>query len=178
MRNCILSRLIFNNKLPKYNFSDFGFREKLWLYKSHLWFSLLTQDFLQSYKYASKWVNLFKNHKELISLHPVFYLKGKNYLLEASFLVKNNQKFKEELNYFENEIENKSIPFNSNTEILIFLYFYTNKLHLHFLEATFSEGEYLVAIINTKIETYQSRLDNHHIVIFVLQNCLFVFWNE
>ena len=92
MRNLHFITTYFNNKLPKYNFSDFGFREKLWLYKSHLWFSLLTQDFLQSYKYASKWVNLFKNHKELISLHPVFYLKGKNYLLEASFLVKNISK--------------------------------------------------------------------------------------
>jgi hypothetical protein len=87
----------FYEKLPQYEYESFGFREKLWLYKSHLWYSLLIQDFLQSYKYASKWVNLFKSHKELITLHPVFYLKGKNYFLEASFLVKNASKFKEEL---------------------------------------------------------------------------------
>jgi hypothetical protein len=169
----------FDEKLPKYDFSTFGFREKLWLYKSHLWFSLLTQNFLQSYKYASKWVDLFKGHKELISLHPVFYLKGKNYFLEASFLAKNNRKFKEELSYFEKEIEDKSIPFNSNTEILIFLYFYTNKLHLHFLEATFSEGEYLVEIINKKIETYKSRLDHHHVVILYYKiACLYFGMNK
>ena len=75
----------FYNKLPDYDYQSLGFREKLWLYKAHLWYSLLTQDFLQSYKYASKWIDLFKKNKNLINIHPVFYLKGKNYLLESSF---------------------------------------------------------------------------------------------
>ena len=30
--------------------------EKLWHNKAYLWFSLLIQDFLSSYKYAMKWV--------------------------------------------------------------------------------------------------------------------------
>ena len=155
----------FEKKLPKYDIITLGFREKLWLYKAHLWHSFLTQDFLQSYKYASKWVNLFKEKTRLISLHPVFYLKGKNYLLEASFFVKKTSTFKQELASFEDEVEQKIIPINTNTELLIFQYLYSNKLHLHFLEATFLEGEYLVAIINNKIEEYGNRLDNHYIVM-------------
>ncbi|MGK0325511.1 MAG: hypothetical protein ACJA2M_001407 [Polaribacter sp.] len=155
----------FYSKLPKYDFDTFGFREKLWLYKSHLWFSFLCQDFLYSYKYARKWVDLFKEDKKYISLHPVFYLKGKNYLLEASFFVQKKATFKRELAYFEEEVEQKIIPLNTNTELLIFEYLYANKLHLHFLEATFSEGEYLVEIINQKIENYGNRLDNHYIVL-------------
>jgi len=47
----------FKKKLPKYNIEDLGFREKLWLYKAHLWYSFLTQDFLSCYKYANKWVD-------------------------------------------------------------------------------------------------------------------------
>jgi len=156
----------FYSKLPEYTYEDLGFREKLWLYKAHLWHSFLTQDFLQSYKYANKWVDLFKNDTKNISLHPVFYLKGKNYLLESLFFIKHYDKFKEELSLFEKEIEEKSIPQNSNTEILTFLYYYANKLHLHFLEGSFSEGEYLVTIINDKISSYKDRLDNHHIVVF------------
>ncbi|PQJ80324.1 hypothetical protein [Polaribacter porphyrae] len=155
----------FYSKLPKYDFENFGFREKLWLYKSHLWFSFLTQDFLQSYKYASKWLDLFKEDKKYINQHPVFYLKGKNYLLEASFFVKKASTFKEELTLFEDEVEQKIIPSNTNTDILIFQYLYSNKLHLHFLEATFEKGEYLVEIINKKIEQYRNRLDNHYIVM-------------
>ncbi|ARV06647.1 hypothetical protein BTO04_08030 [Polaribacter sp. SA4-10] len=155
----------FYSKLPKYDFKTLGFREKLWLYKAHLWFSFLTQDFLQSYKYAKKWVDLFKENNKLIVLHPVFYLKGINYLLEASFFVHKSSTFKHELAYFESEIEQNKIPLNTNTELLIFLYLYSNKLHLHFLEGTFSEGEYLVAIINDKINKYQNRLDDHYVVM-------------
>ena len=154
----------FNDKMPKYNYKDLGFREKLWLYKAHLWHSFLIQDFLLSYKYARKYVDLFDSQK-LINLHPVFYLKAKNYLLEASFLIKKVTTFKEELALFESEIDNKSIPMNTNTELLIFLYFYSNKLHLHFLEGSFEKGEYLVDVINNKIEKYHNRLDNHYIVL-------------
>lgn len=155
----------FEDRLPKYNYAELGYRERLWLYKANLWYSFLVQDFLQSYKYASKWVSLFKKNNKLIILHPVFYLKGINYLLEASFLVKKVSTFKEELALFETDIEEKKIPLNTNTELLIFQYLYANKLHLHFLEGTFSEGEYLVDIINTKIDKYKNRLDNHHIVM-------------
>ncbi len=155
----------FYNKLPDYDYQSLGFREKLWLYKAHLWYSLLTQDFLQSYKYASKWIDLFKKNKNLINIHPVFYLKGKNYLLESSFFIQNSITFKSELSLLEEEVSQNIIPLNANTEILIFQYLYANKLHLHFLEATFSEGEYLVEIINNKVEEFRSRLDNHYIVM-------------
>ena len=154
----------FNDRMPKYDFKTLGFREKLWLYKAHLWRSFLIQDFLLSYKYASKCVDLF-NSPKLINIHPVFYLKSKNYLLEASFLVKKTSTFKAALTTFEREIENEEIPLNTNTELLIFLYFYSNKLHLHFLEGSFEEGEYLVDIVNDKIEKYRNRLDNHYVVL-------------
>ncbi|HAO15268.1 MAG TPA: hypothetical protein DDE71_06880 [Tenacibaculum sp.] len=156
----------FNARLPKYTFDKLGFREKLWLYKANLWHSFLIQDFLQSYKYANKWINLFKEAPKNITLHPVFYLKGVNYLLESLFFIKHYKKLKEEFSFLEKGIENNVIPKNSNTEILMFQYYYTNKLHLHFFEGNFIEGEYLVAIINEKIELYRNLLDNHHIVVF------------
>jgi len=84
----------FKKHLPKYKIEQLGFREKLWLYKAHLWYSFLTQDFLSCYKYANKWVDLFYEHKEMISLNPVFFLKGNHYLLESLFLVKYSSQFK------------------------------------------------------------------------------------
>ncbi len=158
-------RNYFNSKLPVYDYQTLGFREKLWLYKAHLWYSFLTQDFLQSYKYASKWMDLFRENPKLIGLHPVFYLKGKNYLLEASFFVKKRDTFASELQSLEHEVNQGIIPKNTNTEILIFQYLYSHKLHSHFLNANFSEGEYLVAVILKKIEQYGARLDSHHIVL-------------
>ncbi len=83
VKNEVDSRIVtryFQDRLPKYDFKSLGFREKLWLYKTHLWYSFLLQDFLNCYKYASKWVELFQIYPNMTSLNPVFFLKGNNYL--------------------------------------------------------------------------------------------------
>lgn len=155
----------FEDKLPKYDFKMLGFREKLWLYKAHLWKSFLTQDFLSSYKYAQKCVELFKHHPEQIVTHPVFYLKSKHYLFEALFFIKKHKAFTQELDWFIDEIKHDLIPKNSNTELLMYQYLYINQLNYHFLEGTFKEGEYLVERINTYIKEHINRLDQHHVVV-------------
>ena len=81
------------------------------------------------------------------------------------FFSKTLSKLKKELSLFEEEVTNNIIPQDSNTEILTFLYLYKNKLHLHFLEGSFTEGEYLVEVIEDKIALYADRLDGHHIVM-------------
>ena len=155
----------FYARLPEFDYDLLGFRERLWLNKAQLWRSLLKQDFLHAYKHASSYVNLFKKYPKMIQLNPVFYLKGKNYLLESLFFIRHEQEFYRELNAFEIEIEHEKIPINKNTEILIFQYYYANQLHKHFLEGTFEEGLYLVPIINAKITAYTHLIDKHHIVV-------------
>lgn len=156
----------FYARLPEFDYQKLGFREKLWLYKAHLWRCFLTQDFLHGYKYASKWVALFKLYPKMVTINPVFYLKGRNYLLESLFFIRHHDEFLRELQVFEEEVEKNQIPVNSNTEILIFQYLYANKLHRHFMEGTFEEGIYLVDQINEKIELYKNHIDNHHIIQF------------
>ena len=46
----------FYENLFKTENEQFGFREKLWYYKAHVWYSFLTQDFLSTYRYLSNWV--------------------------------------------------------------------------------------------------------------------------
>ena len=95
----------FYARMPKINIDDLGFREELLYYKAWVWYSLITQDFLSSYKYASKWVDMFEKTPDMINIHPVFYLKGTNYLLEALALIKHPSKFKITLNKLIRNIE-------------------------------------------------------------------------
>ncbi|WP_149275985.1 hypothetical protein [Pareuzebyella sediminis] len=155
----------FESHLPKYQIETLGFREKLWLYKAHLWYSFLIQDFLSSYKYASKWVDLFYDQKEQIQLNPVFFLKGNHYLLESLFYVKYSSQFKHTLDRLEKVVQSKSFPKNDNIASLTFLYINANKLNLHFLEGTFKKGLYLVKIIEYGINKHKDRIDAHHIMI-------------
>lgn len=159
-------RRYFERHLPKYQLDDLGFREKLWLYKAHLWYSFLIQDFLSCYKYASKWVDLFYDQKEMIYLNPVFFLKGNHYLLESLFYVKYSSQFKETLDKLELMVNSHSFPKNDNISSLAFLYINSNKLNLHFLEGTFEKGLYLVKIVEYGIGKHKDRIDEHHIMVF------------
>ncbi len=155
----------FKKHMPKYRIEDLGFREKLWLYKAHLWYSFLTQDFLSCYKYSNKWVALFYEHPEMIRLNPVFFLKGNHYLLESLFFVKYSTQIKETLERLEKVITSSKFPKNDNLNSLVFLYTNSNKLNLHFLEGTFEKGLYLVKIIEYGIAKHRDRIDEHHIML-------------
>jgi hypothetical protein len=155
----------FYKRLPKYKIDQLGFREKLWLYKAHLWYSFLIQDFLSCYRYANKWFDLFKENEQMIFLNPVWYIKGISYLLECLYLIKHKSNIKLVLAHLETTIALDSFPKNDNLSSLTFLCLYNSKFNLHFLEGTFEEGLYLVDQTLTKINENQDRIDEHHIMV-------------
>lgn len=156
----------FNDRLPKYNIKTLGIREKLWLFKAYLWYSFLTLDFLSCYKYATKWVNLFYENKDMIVLNPVFFLRGNHYLLEALFYLRHYKKFKESLLRLETITKEKWFPIDDNIEGLRFLYIYNNKFNLHFIEGSFKQGLPLVDEVLSQLKNYSNRIDEHHIMVF------------
>lgn len=167
----------FESHLPEYKIDALGFREKLWLYKAHLWYSFLTQDFLSSYRYANKWVDLFYENEEMIHLNPVFFLKGNHYLLESLFYVKYRSQFKETLEKLERISGSANFPKNDNITSLAFLYINSNKLNLHFLEGTFEKGLYLVNIVEYGINKHKDRIDTHHIMLLYYKIACLYFGN-
>jgi tetratricopeptide (TPR) repeat protein len=159
-------KLFFKGALPEYDIKKLGIIEKLYLYKAYLWYSFIVQDFVSSYRYAQKWVDLFMDHPEMKRTNPVFYLKGINYLLESLFLIQYLTKFKSTLEYFERELQEEKFLLNENTESLTFLYLYLNKLNLYFLEGNFNRGLSLIPEVLSKLEEYRSKVDEHHVMVF------------
>lgn len=156
----------FNDRLPKYDINKLGFREKLWLYKAYLWYSFLTLDFLACYKYATKWVSLFYDNKDMIILNPVFFLRGNHYLLEALFYLRRHEKLKETLEKLESVTKEKWFSIDDNTEGLAFLFIYNNKFNLHFIEGSFNEGLPLINEVLERLKKYKDRIDEHHVMVF------------
>src|SRR5690606_11505791 len=132
----------------------------------YLWYSFLTHDFLACYKYASKWVNLFYDNKDMIVLNPVFFLKGNHYLLEALFYIRHYQKFKASLKRLEDITKTTWFPKDDNLEGLAFLYIYNNKFNLHFIEGSFEEGLPLIDEVLLKLKKLNDRIDEHHVMVF------------
>ena len=158
-------KAIFDEKIKYYKPKNLGFREKLIYYQSWVWYSLLAQDFLSSYKYASKWIDTFNNKPEMIKIHPVYYLKGYNFLLEALSLIKYPSKFKNSLNDMIEVVEDESFPVNQNLNALIFLYKYNNIFNLHVLEGTFKESIKIIPEVIDGIEKNKNFIDQHHIML-------------
>ena len=156
----------FNDRLPKVNLLKLGFREKLWYYKAHLWYNFLMQDFLNCYKYASKWVNLFYENPSMINLNPVFFLKGNNYLLESLFFISNKEKFVKKLEYFKATVDSPKFAKDENVSTLVFLYTNFHSINQHFIDGSFEEGLELIPLIEKELVYYKDRTDPHHKMIF------------
>ncbi|PHS51521.1 MAG: hypothetical protein COB01_10075 [Lutibacter sp.] len=159
-------KIYFEKRLPSFKLSDLGFREKLFLYKAYLWHSLIMQDFVLSYKYSQKWVDLFEEKPEMKKQNPVFYLKGVSYLLESLYLIKHKTKFNVVLENLNFDIKNKNIAINENTNTLTFLCYSQNKLNLYFLEGRFHKGIHFVLKFLQEMKKYEAKIDAHHIMVF------------
>jgi hypothetical protein len=156
----------FNKRLPKYDLSELGFKEKLFLYKAYLWYSLILQDFVLSYKYAQKWVNLFDENPGMKIQNPVFYIKGLDYLLEALFFIKHRTKFRTVLENLKSDLDSENITINENTKTLSFLCYSQNRLNLYFLEGKFTKGLDFVQRLLSDLKNYESKIDAHHVMVF------------
>jgi len=156
----------FDNRLPKFEIEKLGFREKLWLYKAHLWYSFLTQDFLNCYKYAMKWVELFYENPAMINSHPVFFLKGNSYLLESLFLIRRKDRFEKTIISLEKIVKSDGFPVDNNIEALSFLYLNLHKLNLYFIDGNFDKGVTIIPEIELQLKLYENRIDEHHVMTF------------
>lgn len=156
----------FDGHLPTYNYDKLNFREKLWLYKAHLWYSFLIQDFLSCYKYADRYVRLFDEHPLMIKQNPVFYLKGIHYLLESLFYLKHESKFKEALDKLTHIKENPHFPKGDNLDTLLFLYTSSNRFNHRFMMGKFEDGDDLVSEVMAGLKSPKYRIDEHHVMVF------------
>ena len=156
----------FNDRLPNIKNKTLGFREKLWYCKAHLWYNFLLQDFLNSYRYASKWVDLFYQYPQMINVNPVFFLKGNNYLLESIFFLRNKTKFVEKLDDFKATVSHPKFIKDENVSTLVFLYTNFHSINQHFIDGSFEEGLALIPNIEKELELFQDRIDPHHKMIF------------
>ncbi len=156
----------FKKALEKIDTSNLDFFGKHYLVVSHTWYSLIVQDFLSQYRYAQKWVNLFRETPDMLTIEPIWYLKGMHVLLEALFVLGHYKKHEEEikkLNVFLLSPPNKA---DENFETLGFMYLYTSRINSHFIAGTFSEGIALVPELIKKLDKYAQRVDPHRILIF------------
>lgn len=155
-----------DNRLPKTADPLQGFYEKLYLYQCYCWYSFILQDWRMYYRYANKWVDLFREDKHMIQVETAHYIKGVHNLLHAFFGLQKYNKFNNILAEFRDFSHTELVQQNINNRIQTFVYLNIALINKHFLEGTFTDGLKLVKYIEEKLDEYGIYLDRHRILVF------------
>ncbi len=156
----------FHENMPPFNFDKLGFMEKLNLYQSHVWYYLITQDFLNVYRHSLKWVELFRTNPEAIAAQTDLYIKGIANMLDGLYFTGDYIRFKKVLNELWQFKQSTNIVLTKNVELLYYQYYYTHIINKHFMEGSFSEGVKLVPEIVAFLDKNKIYIDNHNILSF------------
>ncbi len=156
----------FHENMPAFSFSKLGFMEKLYLYKSHVWYYLIIQDFLMVYRYSLKWVQLFSDHPDMIASQTDLYVKGIANMLDGLYFAGDYSRFSKVLDELGQFKENPGLALNKNVELQLFQYYYTHTINKHFMEGTFSDGVKIAPSIVKYISKNDIYIDNHNILLF------------
>lgn len=159
-------REYFEKNLPATSMPDASFYEKLYLYQSYTWYAFIRQDFLQYYRYTQRWVDLFEKQPAMLSAETASYIKGMHNLMSAHFNLLNPDKLKETIKNFELFTRHQLITGNENNRILTYVYLYTAKLNLCFLQGNFTKGLRLVPFLEKMLKEYGLFLDSHRVLVF------------
>ncbi|WP_114782803.1 hypothetical protein [Botryobacter ruber] len=156
----------FKSSLPETNISKGSFFEKLYYYQSHVWYYNILLNFKACYRYAQKWVDLFEENPGMKHKQSTHYIKGLHNLLASLYNLLYYSRFKDVLQKLEDFANDESRRTNPNIELLLFQYIYTNRINVHFMQGTFSEGVKLVPELLEKLKEFQPQLDSHRMLVF------------
>ncbi len=151
--------------LPKDAHLLTGFYERMYLYQSLCWYAFIRQDFLSYYRYAQKWVDVFKSEPIMYKVETGYYIKGMRLLLNALFNIRNYNRFEIELNNFKKFASSEVVTQHVNHKVQAFIYIIRAQINQHFMLGTFAEGLKLVPMVEEKMKEYDLFLDDHQILI-------------
>ena len=163
------------DNLPENAYQLTGFYEKLYLYQCFCWDAFIRQDFLQYYRYAQKWVDLFRAQPLMIRVETSHYIKGLHYLLNAHFDLRNYKKFATVLKQFETFSQTSRVKEHDNFRIQAFIYISTAKINQHFMHGTFNEGLSIVPDIEEKLRENAIFLDEHRVMVVTYKIAMLYF---
>lgn len=156
----------FNEKLPKYDMSELDFYEKMYYFQTQVWYYNMCHDFLNYYKFAQKWVNLFHEFPEMVLKETASYVKGLHNVLNALFLTSKYDKFITVYNELNNFRLQNSQRLNRNEVSILILFQNIHKINLHYMEGSFSEGLKDIPQLEALLENNIYNWDLHRVMVF------------
>lgn len=175
-KETLFVRQFFQSKMIDFKIGDLGLESKINYYSAMVNYNHMIQDFVMCYKYSRQWVDMFFDHPEAIESRTENFLQAQHNLLIALFHLRDYRRFTEVLESFENQYEH--IRGKENIEHLYFLYLHTDRINKYYFEGNYELAIELVPEITDFIEKYESKLDEHQIVVLHYKIACLYFGND
>lgn len=159
-------KAFFRKSLPADMNAVSGFYEKLYLYQAYCWYAFIRQDFLMYYRYSQKWIDLYEEDPQLITVETGHYVKGMHNLLNAHFDLRNHLRFEETLRRFEAFAQSEPAQQHDNFRTHTSIYINSARLNRHLMQGSFKEGVSIIPEIEEKLSEYSLFVDRHRILVF------------
>lgn len=155
----------FRQSLPSGSAQQEGFYERLYYYQSYTWYAFIRQDFLMYYRYAKKWVDLFKEKPNMQRVETGHLIKGYHSVLNAHFDLRNYNELNKTLKEFEEFAQTKRVQDNENFTVQSFVYIASAKINFYNITGLCEEGLKEIPKIEEKLAEYELFLDKHRIMV-------------
>lgn len=154
----------FQSKMIPFEIKDLGIEGRMYYYNTMVSYNHIIQNFVMCYKYARQWVNMFYDNPTYIESKKELFLRAQHNLLGSLFHLREYNRFKAVLAQY--ELEHKKMKVSENIEQVYLQYFHLNRLNQYYFEGNFNEGLKIVPEILQFIKRYESKVDEHQIVVF------------
>jgi hypothetical protein len=156
----------FKSRLPDLKEEELGFYGKMNLYQSYVWYYNMVQNFSYYYKYATKWLNLFKEDPVRIKEETSLCIKSYHNVLNAKFMGGKIEKFRNLLAEYKKLKELYGLSLFENQESSFKLFEYTHDINLVYLTGNYEASTDLADDIAHFLEDNPYDWDAYRIMMF------------
>ncbi|NET36805.1 MAG: hypothetical protein F6K19_33055 [Cyanothece sp. SIO1E1] len=155
----------YGPRIRDYKIEKLSFFERVYYFQSLYWLHYILGHFERCHYYAGEWVGLYREAPNMMEEDVDIYMRGLHQLLTTCLYTNNAKIFKQtqaELEAFYGQYESQ---FNTNSQILAFLYRYQAKFNRALMEGDYESGIQLIPEVQAQLDLYGSQLDLHKIHI-------------
>jgi len=156
----------YNQKLDPIDFDNLGLIERIYYVQSLVWYNYILLDFISCMQYAKEWVGLFEDHPIMFERDIDLYLRGIHYVLTTAVHLRDYDTHSTYLHKVEAIRKESYGTFNTNTQIISFLYVHTARLDNIMLSGDFHKSKEVISKSLSRIRKYKFKLDDHKVMVF------------
>jgi len=158
-------KALYQERLESVDISEFALIEKAYYYQAKVWFHFILMEIDKCYDNAYQWLQLFKVERKYVHRDINLMMRAYHYILTCLYHLGRRKEYVKYLDEFENFRNDNYSKFNSNSQIISFIYVHNGRLNKYVLTKTYSEGLKIIPKTLSRIKRYKNNLDSHRILV-------------